>query len=259
VISLPQAVARRDAVARRLTAAGLPFELLDAVDGNALGASDLARYSEMRALYRLGRGLTHGELAAALSHMHAYERMLREGRDHVVVLEDDAVPMPGLADVLESVSSLPGDWDVLTLHSTFASAGPEPIGISIGTGAFEVCTYRRMVYGAVGYLVRRRAARRLVEVGYPIFFPADDLLTRAKPAGLRIYGVEPAPVGHEGGPSEVGRATRRKSVGHVSWPLRSGVVVAGKVVRHLPSATRAAPRPRSRTAGIDDEQTTAGR
>src|SRR5215510_5601851 len=92
VINLDAATARREFVAAAFDEIGAPFEIIEAVDGSHLSDDDRARYSRRRALYHVGRGLTVGEVGVALSHLRAYQRMLDEDIEQVVIFEDDARP-----------------------------------------------------------------------------------------------------------------------------------------------------------------------
>ena len=155
------------------------------------------------------------------------------GSDDVAFEERSAFENPSRRerrqiDVLGAVDRLPPDWDVVTLHSLFASAGPRPLPGPPLTGDFRVCTYARMPYGAQGCLVSRRAAERLLAVGRPIRFPPDDVIFRPRPARLRIYGIEPSPIVHADFGSELG-VTRTDDARGIARIAARVVVAAGKV------------------------------
>jgi glycosyl transferase, family 25 len=232
IISLERAVDRRETVSTSFTSLGQEFEFIQAVDGSALTAEQRRLYSHWRALFEMGRGLGRGMFGASLSHLKVYERMVAEQRPAVAVFEDDVHPSKDLLSVLDCVDKLPDDWQVVTLHSLFASSGPTPIERPPITGHYRVCTYRRVPFGAQGYLVTLSGARRALEVAYPVCFPPDELLFRRHPAGLRVYGIEPSVLVHRDVVSEIHsqpigvfpeRALRR--------PIEHAVVLAGKV-RH---------------------------
>jgi glycosyl transferase family 25 len=206
IISLERAFERRTRVAAAFDDLNLPFELMDAIDGNELTPEQIARYSNWRALFGMGRPMAKGMFGCSLSHLAAWERMVDEGVPVVAIFEDDVEPSPALAEVLESLDRLPADWDVVTLHSLFESAGPQPIDALAIAGDHQICTYRRTPMGAQGYLLRIEAARRLCSVATPIAYPPDELLFRARPAKLIRYGVEPSVLVHRETASElVGR------------------------------------------------------
>ena len=98
----------------------------------------------------------------------------------------------------------------------------------------RLCTYRRMLFGAQCYLITAGAARRVLDVAYPIRMPYDELLFRRRPAHLRVYGIEPRAVMLHPFDSElVARSAPPANVSRgaqlTSWPL----AMAGKVHRRL--------------------------
>ena len=201
VISLERAQDRRESVTRALSTLGIPFTI--------------------------GRPMTPGDVGCSLSHLRVYERMLAEGVPEVVVVEDDVQPTAALLDVLAARDALPRDWQVVTLHSLFASAGPQPLDRPALPGDHHVCTYTRIPFGTQCYLINQSGARRALEVAYPVRLPADELLYRRRPAGLRVYGIEPSPVVHADFGSELGpaRAEDARGVGRLA---DTAVIVAGK-------------------------------
>lgn len=231
VVSLEDACERREFVSEGFAELGLPFEILDAVDGRHLSAEQRGTYSHVRALFEVGRGLTEGELGCMLSHLAAYRRLVDEQRPEAVILEDDACPTPDLIALLEARATFPPGWDVVNFKPLFGDATARPIGAPLLGGRYRVVTYPGNPYGSSCYLIRLDAARRLLRVGRPVRMPADDLLFRPKPAGLRTYGIEPSPVVHGRFPSErVGRADAIAPSPPSARIWEQPVVLAGKSV-----------------------------
>jgi glycosyl transferase family 25 len=231
VISLERSAARRMSVCHSLAAVGLEFEVIDAVDGSTLTDAQQRRHSRRRAVFERGRGLSAGELGTALSHLGAYERMIAEKMPVALIIEDDVLASPDLPKVLDGLATLPSGWDVITLHSLFASSTPVPIDGRMIAGRFRLCKYERLPYGAQAYLIRDAAAARLLGVSSRVFLPADDLLFRTRPAGLRVFGIEPRVVDTANFSSEIG-ALETPSDLHLSVLDRS-VAIAGKVWRRI--------------------------
>jgi glycosyl transferase family 25 len=227
VISLERAHDRRQSVHRSFGAAGIPFELFDAVDGRALDPAERRQYSRWRSLFEVGRDLTLGDVGCSLSHIRVYERMVAEAIPEVVVVEDDVQPSPALADVLAARSALPADWQVVTLHSLFPTADPQALPGAPLVDGFRVCRYRRIPFGTQCYLVSLAGARRALEVAYPVRMPPDELLYRRRPAGLRVYGIEPSPVVHADFGSEL-RTARASDARGLQRLAERAVVAAGK-------------------------------
>src|SRR5207245_186424 len=136
-------------------------------------------------------------VACSMSHLRAYERIAAEDIPKVVIIEDDVRPRADFPCVLDALDKLPDDWDVVTFHSLFGWAAPDPINEATIADKYRICSYARNPMGTQAYLINQAAARRVLDVAYPICLPPDELLFRRRPAGLTIYGVEPSPVVHE--------------------------------------------------------------
>ena len=201
VVSLRRATERRRFVERSFAEAGLDVELIDAVDGYALTPEQRAEYSRSRTAYQYGRLLSPGAIGCALSHLAVWERLRDSGLPEVVVFEDDTRPLLGFRQVLEERGRLPDDWDVVTFHSLYDWAGPSPTGVELGGS--RACRFRRTPMGTQAYMLRARAAERLLSLAPPVSLPADELLYRKRPAGLTVYGLVPAPVAQAELPSEI--------------------------------------------------------
>lgn len=229
VVSLSRATDRREYVVRAFDDVGIRVELLDAVDGRSLTAEQRAAYGHRQSLYTVGRGLSTGEVAIVHSHLAAYRRMLDEHLPAVIVAEDDAEPSPDFPDVLAAVDALPTDWDVVTMHSMFSWSNPVPIDDRTLAGRYRVCRYRRVSEGAQCYMISARAAQRMLDVALPIRLPIDEMLFRARPAGLQVYGIEPNPVGEHGFPSELSRRRDPMEEDSALGLVERAIVTSGKI------------------------------
>ena len=100
VISLPDCHDRRAGISAALDGLGLPFQFADAVDGRRGLPPEYESQIDRAATRRKGRILTDAEFACALSHISVYRRIVSEGIDHALVLEDDVIPQPDLVRYL---------------------------------------------------------------------------------------------------------------------------------------------------------------
>lgn len=119
VLTLRRATDRHPLVARTL--AGLRHELVYGVDKEDLDLRDLeARgvYDDRaaRRAHRHGRGVTLGHIACVLSHASIWQRIAEEGHRRVLVLEDDAEPIPGAVESAAAVlAQLPPTFELAYL------------------------------------------------------------------------------------------------------------------------------------------------
>jgi glycosyl transferase family 25 len=179
--------------------------------------------------------LTQGELGCSLAHLKLYERMVAAEVPEAIICEDDAQPTTDFLEVLDAVDLVPDDWDVVTFCSQFPdSAGPTPVAEVSPRGRYQICTYRGMPFGTQCYLIRLAAARRLLEVGYPVCMPPDELVFRRHPAGLGVYGFEPRPVVPADFGSELGARSGSPRGGSMEVRFfERPIVVAGKGMYRL--------------------------
>lgn len=169
VLSLPDDEARRQPLLDRLTQMGLPFRLFYGVDGRAgLPADSLPLIDREATAKRMGRAMTDGEFACALSHQNIYRTMVEEGLPGAVVLEDDAILTDDFADYLQAGHHR---RQGLTLFDyRFARALPwqrERLGRWVLFRAAQQPTL------TTAYSLSREAAARLIAANSPVSFAAD--------------------------------------------------------------------------------------
>src|SRR5437588_9468072 len=116
VINLARATDRREHMIKQVTAAGLTYELVSAIDGQDLYTSDLARLIDPDAVAKYPRWLTPGLLACTLSHRLAYERILADGGASGLVVEDDTIIPDDADDMLMRLSTHLEDSEVVLLY-----------------------------------------------------------------------------------------------------------------------------------------------
>ncbi|EGJ09766.1 glycosyltransferase family 25 protein [Rubrivivax benzoatilyticus] len=172
VITLAGDDARRAPLLAALSAQGLDWELMLGVDGRrGLPAPLEAEVDRAAARTRSGAPMTDGELACALSHRAVYRRIVDEGLDAALVLEDDAIVHPRLGEFLAAWD--PAVADLLLLDHSRAWGEKRPRFVS---GAFAVHRLGLPYYNpsfATGYVLTRRGAERLLQACSPVRAVAD--------------------------------------------------------------------------------------
>lgn len=219
VVSLVRAGERRARLAPRL--AGLDFTFLDAVDKLGLDRERLLRegvFDERGTprAFRHRAEMPLGHIGCSLSHRAIYERIVRNGWERVVVLEDDVVPQHGaLALLPDALSQLPAGWELcylgylgdrtVTLRARLKRAyylATAPIGL----GRWRLAEARRLLPRPFSanlrragrhmcthaYAVSREGARKLLAAQTPVAFNADQLLAYLiLREGLDAYVTDP--------------------------------------------------------------------
>lgn len=204
VVSLRRAEGRRALVRERL--AGLDFRFADAVDKLDLDRARLEREGVLdergtpRA-YRYKVEMPLGAVGCSLSHRSLYEQIAANGWRHVVVFEDDVVPVENaLVHLPDALRQLPDDWELcylgywrdatptlrtrvrLALYVALSPFGlvrwrpgealrllPRRFSPNLWAGGRHLCTH--------AYAVTAAGARKLLEAQTPVRFYSDQLLS----------------------------------------------------------------------------------
>ncbi|WP_296556395.1 glycosyltransferase family 25 protein [Pigmentiphaga sp.] len=223
VINLERAAARRERIGAQLDRLGLPYALCQAVEGAKLDAQAVSALYDEAAAARDYRPLSRGELGCALSHLAVYQRMLDEGADYALVLEDDAAPgeeVPRVLGELERVLDPASPTIVLLSHiDKYTRWGRRPLGAQ----AHLVRRYGHW-WLAHGYVVTRAAAERMLAALRPVWSAADFWAGFERRGIVRVQAVVPCCVGLtelartsflEGGRVDLDTAEKsRRSVGY---------------------------------------------
>ncbi len=214
VIHLERAVGRRGSVEALRSALPIPSEILPAVDGRRL-APDAANAAYVRARYapRYPFGLTLSEVGAFLSHRAAWRRIVDDGLDYAVVFEDDAAIDPDrFAALLDFLASERARWSYILMPA----AGLEPAGASLARrGDATLLRPHSPPLRAIGQVVSREAAERLLAVTAPFDRPVDTFLQMSWITAVAVLVALPTPirdVSRETG----GTTVQRKRMGLVS-------------------------------------------
>lgn len=211
VINLAEAVERRQRVSGHLAALGLDATFVEAVRGSTLSATERASVADdPRSVGRYGRALTPGELGCAMSHVRAYEQLLGSGHQFGLILEDDAVLLADVADLLVSAETrawLESPQPRLLLMTpirAFLARGGVPF--AAGYRRVEV----RRAWEGYGYLVNRAAADAMRKVNSPAWLSADDWVAYRRLGRIELCGLDPFCIGYlDTAPSQLEDDRRR--------------------------------------------------
>lgn len=101
VINLDGSQKRLDTISAHLSAQGVAFARVSAVDGRKIDLTGLADDAACRR--EMGRSIQPGEVGCYLSHLKAMQAFVDSGADYGVVLEDDAIPTADFAATLAAL------------------------------------------------------------------------------------------------------------------------------------------------------------
>ncbi len=199
VISLADSHARRQHMAAVLSACGISFQFFDAIDGRGCDPLSLSHlYSESAAIQVLGYPMLGSQVATVLSHLSLYKHILASKLPWALILEDDIRIVRPIVPILDHISLLPSEWDVVKLcyyrnsntlrHYVMAARGRRAFVRRYRLGFFT-----ENMHSCAAYLISRKGAARMVEIleqGFcePIDHYTGNITTH------QLYGVIPKPV-----------------------------------------------------------------
>jgi len=195
LISLERAKQRRDVMMSQFDAMGLNYEVLSATDWKGLAQADWdlvdeeIRRKEGRQPYPLGA------IACWLSHRRALINLAENGPEMMAVFEDDAALGKNLMEVLYAIENLKHSFDIIFLarlrtKNTFVNMLPL-------TSEYMLGRVRYIDHGAMGYVITRAAATRLLVWAPRVIYLIDQALRRYWEHGLDAYTLSPSVVFHE--------------------------------------------------------------
>jgi glycosyl transferase family 25 len=193
-ISLKRATERREKSKQECQKLGLPFEFITAIDGKTLTNNEIIEtgYNEvlakkLRNKYQ-SRGLSHTDIAIALSHLKVYKKIIENQTPIALILEDDAVFNFDKKYLNKILTELPNDWEIcLLFHGGLCKKFSGHIYKFKVPPGFLVC-----------YLLTLKGAEKLLKLSRPLRLCSDTLTGRAIYKNiLNGYGVLPIKVKHD--------------------------------------------------------------
>jgi len=189
VINLDRHVERWERFSALFAQHGIAVERVPAVDATHFGQAYFDEWLSPRPKYVL----SNAEIACTLSHRAVWERFLAGNDEFCVVFEDDIEFGDSLRRFTEDGSWIPADADIVKLE-TFAyrtfvkTSGFEAFGRDVKRlGAAH--------YGTAAYIIRRRAAEKLLRLTKTIDRTTDDIMFDVRAIHLHrllSYQVDPA-------------------------------------------------------------------
>jgi glycosyl transferase, family 25 len=197
VINLARSRDRRSYITAELKKAGVEYEIVTAVDGRDLDLSDTALIDPS---FLTRTGVSAGSAGASLSHLSVYRKIIADGHEAALVLEDD-VRLPAdldrLADAVAAhlrgaeVALLSVDSPrpcLLSRDGVVALPGPGRRQLALPLDVAQPMS-------AGGYLITREACERFVKCLPPIRVQADSWSSFYREGLLdRLRCVAPLPV-----------------------------------------------------------------
>lgn len=195
VINLARSGDRRAYITAELKKTGLDYELVTAVDGNDLDLSDT---SVVAPSFLARTASSSGSAGASLSHLSVYRKILDDGLDAALILEDDVKLPADLGSLADAVGAQLTGAEVALLSVD----SPDPCQLNRAESAalpasrllalpLDVTQPR----SAGAYIITREACERIVKAFPPIQALADSWWFFYREGMLdRVRCVAPLPV-----------------------------------------------------------------
>jgi glycosyl transferase family 25 len=175
VINLVRSPERRAKVTANLDRCDVDYEIVTGIDAQDFAPTDPHANGKVApAFYDRFRP---GEAGCALSHMSVYRKILADGPEWALVLEDDIIAPPELATIADAVARCLHGAEVALLN--FDSGDVVQVN---RIGAIDLPANRQLVApvhvrqpeSAAAYVITREACARMTERAFPIQTKADD-------------------------------------------------------------------------------------
>jgi glycosyl transferase family 25 len=174
VISLERSLDRRAHIAGELKKTGLDYENVTAVDGRDLEMHDP---SIVDPALLAGNSFPAGAAGCALSHLRAYQKIVSDGLDEALILEDDVTLPTDLGTIVDAVARHLTGAEVALLNY----GSPRTCKMSI-EGSVDLPSSRllalpidvRQLLNAAAYVITREACKRMNDSALPLRVNADD-------------------------------------------------------------------------------------
>ena len=176
ITSLKRSTARKRHIIPEAQKHGLDFEIIDGIDASLVSEDEIYRYADMTRVNQFPEWLSRGMLAACLTHCMIYEKMLADGAECAIVLEDDAKLFDGFKEIAESCAAQLSGAEIVLLHYVCF----DPLGLSRHSALPLVCG-RELLYpmtlkrvgSAAAYIITREAAASICEKILPLRTATD--------------------------------------------------------------------------------------
>lgn len=195
VVNLARSLDRRAHITRELQKTSVNYQIVTAVDGRELDMADAALIDPSFA----ARGIfPEGSAGCSLSHLSIYRKIIEDGLDVALILEDDAILPADLDKLAEEVGQHLTGAEVTLLSADC----PDPLQLS-RAGAVPLSGGRHLALpvdisqprSTGAYLITREACERMIELLLPIRANADAWPFFYREGALdRLRCVAPLPV-----------------------------------------------------------------
>lgn len=177
VINLARSPERRAHMTAQLDKSGIDYEIVVAVDGHDLDLDDPQITAAFAPPYRYSCWFRPMRAACALSHLNVYRKILADGPEQALVLEDDVIIPADLATLLDALAKHLAGPEVALLNfdsvDTCRVSRADSVDLPAARQLVLPVDVRQPMSGAA-YIITREACKRMEESRLPIRSRTDD-------------------------------------------------------------------------------------
>lgn len=172
-LNLDRDTARRDDMEQQAREQGVELHRVPAVLGTELKPEDLTSYDEARRLRIMPNPIGAGEQGCIRSHLKAMETFLATDAAYAVIMEDDAVILPGFENNLRYLIEHTSGWGFVKLYSEPTKMFELPKNPS--NAKVKLAFHKKLPWGAVAYLITRDTAKKILALFREGYWMAFDV------------------------------------------------------------------------------------
>lgn len=191
VISLSEAAVRQSYMREHLTAHGLDFTLIDAVDGRQFDVASHPAHDTFRRRSFFGRDLKGGEVGCLLSHKKCFEKIVAEDISIALIFEDDVVLDENFTKILNAALQHKDSYDILRFIKKPKLLKKPHKNLFHLNDKHSICKTHGVPGGAYAYLITRTGAEKMLYQMEKNYLPVDTLMGQVWLTGARSYLVMP--------------------------------------------------------------------
>jgi glycosyl transferase family 25 len=183
------------------------WRLVEGIDCQSLTSRELTSFCDPISFAKMKHYLTPGAIGCMLSHQKALQLIVSEGYRQACILEDDLLLPDNFTSILGEIGEIATDSEVILLYwlSFEKQLFARQTAVTLKNG-YQVADSRNSncLLSAVGYVVSKHCAIKLIESNQPIQATADSwgyFLSRG--AVKRVRCLVPSPIELATAPSEI--------------------------------------------------------
>lgn len=173
IVNLDRSKERWEGISSQLDGLGVAYERFSAVDG-----SKLDDYTEHFGLKRFkvlsGHDLVPGEAGCSRSHVGIWEKVVAEGLDYAVVLEDDIIIKPAFVPFLEGAGYEGFDYLKIDTDESTYPYEAQKLNL-INRLGYKLTECDPVPFCTGGYVISRRGATIFLRASRKMLVPIDIL------------------------------------------------------------------------------------